>query len=134
MAALLALTGCPQKVKVSIPPGSTTGTLRFLIGSGITNAATELPMFVVRSCSAAFSRQQNDYWRIEATPQPTALHELQYGVTPAGYVTTAPPKNLDPNQCYAASYAGAEEFYFSADSVGGVTTLSREEARRRAGP
>ena len=50
--------------------------------------------------------------------------------SPRGYTAAAPARHLDPNQCYAASYAGAEDLYFTTDSVGHISTISRKEAQQ----
>ena len=74
VVSVLSVTGCPMKVSLIIPSGSTISDLRFIIGRGPSDAAAELPMFVVRACSVRVSDPQDDYWLLEATQQATAVH------------------------------------------------------------
>ena len=77
IAAFAVLTGCPQKVRISIKPGGTTRDLHFLIDHAADGA--QLSIFAVRTCSSAYSGPRNEYWVIEASTSPTSLHELTYG-------------------------------------------------------
>ena len=131
LSGLVVLTACPMDVHVSVRNGSTMQNLTFVVSRGTRGGPTELPLFFVESCSAIFSGPSDEYWRIEASANPTPISELTFGQTPEGYTTKTAPRPLNPNACYAAVFGGAEEVYFATDASGQVSEISQEAAKGR---
>jgi hypothetical protein len=110
-AVAVGLTGCPENIRVTVARGSTTRHLVFRVGQErFSLAKPELSWLVIQPCRPS---DKNDVvWRIgRNTFGPVDVPSVTFGVVPAGFVQTAPPRPLRPG-CYVAGYAAKDGTIF----------------------
>lgn len=128
----IALTACPQRVRLEVMPLSRSDSLVFSVRGAREGRPVAVKFVLVTSCDASFGGADDVYWEIDASESPEAILRLTYAVTPPGYIETARARPLQREGCYAVAYGAPSFTYFAVDSAGGVSEVAREVARSRA--
>lgn len=131
-AVTVALTACPQRVRLEVTSSSRSDSLVFAVRGPRDGKPVAIKFVLVKSCDASFGGPADVYWAFDASDSPSDLLTLTYGVTPSGYTESTPARGLQRGGCYAVAYGAVSYTYVAVDSVGLVLEVSRAAAELRA--